>query len=438
MASAALLFGANTYAQNSYDQCGHNAAVDYNESVNPGYKQKVSDQYQDLLSRIKQNDGQRVGSVYTVPVVFHVVWNSSSPEQNLHDSVLLEQIVVLNEDYSRTNADTSVTRAVFDSIVSSADIQFVLACIDPNGNSTDGIVRVETAETFGGGFFPDMADISRIQHDSSGGSDAWDPTSYFNIWIGDINGGGTPSLLGIATPPPNLPNWPAGSTPAELTDGAIIQYNAFSRNNPNTLDVGGGPIVVNGRTVTHEAGHYLGVRHTAENTFGGILGSICGDDDGLDDTPNCDQSQQGCDHTRNSCTDNIGSFGDLPDMVENYMDYSDADCQNSFTLGQTAIMRSVLENERATLLTSNGLSGCSTSVIENNPLEAIELYPNPNNGLFNIVGNKIETIEVYNGLGQLVESYNKNVRQISIDKEGVYFVKMTSGNNSIVKKVIVQ
>src|SRR5690606_13243835 len=139
-----------------------------------------------------------------------------------------------------------------------------------------------------------------------------------------------------------LSNWPANSVPPELTDGAIIHYSAFGRNNPEAMP----GIVVNGRTVTHEVGHYLGVRHTAENTFGGILGSICGDDDGLTDTPNCDQSQRGCNVTRSSFTDASPVVGDLSVIVEKFMDYSDHDCQNSFTIGQINVMRRVMRAER--------------------------------------------------------------------------------------------
>ena len=55
------------------------------------------------------------------------------------------------------------------------------------------------------------------------------------------------------------------------------------------------------------------------------------DEDGIDDTPNAAQyGQNQCNHNINSCTD---SPYDFPDMVENYMDYSDPSCQNIFTKG---------------------------------------------------------------------------------------------------------
>ncbi len=428
------------YAQ-AYERCGHQAMIEYNETLVPGYQESANTSYQEFIERSKDYSNIESRETYVIPVVFHVVWNTNSPEQNLPDSVLHEQIVVLNEDYSRTNPDAANTRSVFDSIAAGTNMGFKLACVDPDGNFTDGIVRVETSTSFGGGFLPDMASISQIQYAVSGGSEAWDPTSYLNIWIGDINGGGTPSLLGIATPPPNLANWPANSTPAELADGAIVQYNSFGRNNPNTLDLGGGPLVVKGRTVTHEVGHYLGVRHTAENTFGGLFGSICGDDDGLTDTPNCDQSQQGCDFNRNSCSDNIGSFGDLPDMVENYMDYSDEECQNSFTLGQIAIIRSVLDNERNGLLTSNALSGCAFGIEDASLANQVSILPNPSNGRFLIDSDIDSGIRVYNSIGKIILSKDiigGRSEEINLVESGIYIVHITSNGKAITKKLVVR
>lgn len=429
-------FGFMANAQQISDQCGFNHVMDYQNSIIPNYKEQANTLYQNLLQKanIEQSSSKKTPVTYVIPVVFHVVWNSSTPAQNLADSVLFEQINVLNEDYSRTNLDTSNLRAEFLPLVGSADIQFQLACKDTNGNATNGIVRVETAATFGGGFFPDMASIGKIQDSNQGGSSPWNTSEYLNIWIGDINGGsGTPSLLGIATPPVGLSNWPANSVPAELQDGAIIQYNAFSRNNPNTIT----GIPVNGRTVTHEVGHYLGVRHCAENTFGGLLGSICGDDDGLTDTPNCDQSQQGCDVARNSCTDTIPGIGDLPDMVENYMDYSDQTCQNSFTLGQISIMRDVIDNNRAGLLTSPGIV-CPTSVEESNFADLFEVYPNPSFGYVNIKSNNLSNaiVTVYNGLGQVIENTNIEVGRINLPNKGIYFIKVSSGKDAIIKKIV--
>ena len=41
---------------------------------------------------------------------------------------------------------------------------------------------------------------------------------------------------------------------------------------------------------------------------------------------------------------------DLPDLIENHMDYSSESCSNMFTMEQSIIMRGVLENERIDLI----------------------------------------------------------------------------------------
>ncbi|MBK9355768.1 MAG: hypothetical protein IPN09_17915 [Bacteroidetes bacterium] len=67
-------------------------------------------------------------------------------------------------------------------------------------------------------------------------------------------------------------------------------------------------------------------------------------------TPNFTENSQvsGCNPTKNTCRRN--QPGDLPDMWENYMDYSSEECQVAFTNDQITIMRGVLEGPRALLL----------------------------------------------------------------------------------------
>src|SRR5690606_22725573 len=163
-------------------------------------------------------------------------------------------------------------------------------------------------------------------------------------------------------------HWPAGTIDG-LSDGVVIQFQCFGSNNPNPLpnpDGSGDILEVLGRTVTHEVGHYLGLRH--------IWGDgDCTAQDGVDDTPNATgQSDFDCDASKNTCVDNI--FGvDLPDMIENYMDYSAEDCQNSFTQGQVDIMHGVLDNERYDLVHGNPASVSTLDEI------SLSIFPNPAN-----------------------------------------------------------
>jgi PKD repeat protein len=93
-----------------------------------------------------------------------------------------------------------------------------------------------------------------------------------------------------------------------------------------------------GRTLTHETGHWLGLRH--------IWGDGVCAEDFVADTPPADGPSRGCQVGRVSC-------GNV-NMVQNYMDYSDDACFNIFTNGQKARMRTVMEvsPRRSTLRTS--------------------------------------------------------------------------------------
>ena len=74
----------------------------------------------------------------------------------------------------------------------------------------------------------------------------------------------------------------------------------------------------------------------------------------------------------------------------------------------------------------------------------VTIYPNPNNGQFNIALNlNVNTvnIEVLNSLGQVVAQYNdvdaNTTQTINLDQvaEGMYYIRVSSNNNIIVKKV---
>src|SRR5688572_25307566 len=86
----------------------------------------------------------RVG-ITRIPVVVHVVWNTQA--QNISDAQIRSQIDVLNQDFRRTNPDSSQVPQVWQPIVADARIEFLLATTDPNGSPTSGITRTQTERT---------------------------------------------------------------------------------------------------------------------------------------------------------------------------------------------------------------------------------------------------------------------------------------------------
>jgi hypothetical protein len=285
----------------------------------------------------KQNS-QNQRAVVSIPIVFHLIHNNDAA--NLNAIYVNEQIKQLNNDFRKLGSGSNSSPVGADT-----EIEFCAAVIDPNGNAMaePGIDRVNRSTA---GFT--APPYSRSYYESTiKPNTIWDPNQYCNVWVSDLGGG----LLGYAQFPEAsfLPGIGTGNGGAS-TDGVVVLYSSVGSTDvphPN------GGVYAAGRTLTHEIGHWLGLRH--------IWGDgNCNADDYCDDTPRASGSTSGC-PTKNSCNDlNYGASSDPNDMVENYMDYSYDLCMNIFTVDQKARMQAVLANSvrRASLLSSAKCANC--------------------------------------------------------------------------------
>ncbi len=393
--------------------------------------------YPELLNAYRANStgamAKTTGVVYDIPVVFHIVYKSAT--FNIPDSVIANQLTILNQAYRKQHADTGNVRSYFKPLSGDAEIQFHLAAVDPLGNPSTGITRTLSTRNYFGTSTGDLDSLERIKRTSEGGIDPWPTNRYLNIWIGNLSDAqGQLNVLGYGIPPLNpLPNnWPAGSEVelAGLVDGVVIQTHAAGSNSSLNAALQG--IYSKGRAMVHEVGHYLGLQHV----FGGNDGvtATCAAiiDDGIGDTP--DQALYSFDansgfacppDTKNSC--GAGNPGDLPDMWEDYMDYTRDACQTMFTNGQIAVMRLVLANQR-------GILGSPQSVNNESVFHSVSVFPNPSGNNLSIAwtGN-IDKLTIYNFMGEKVLTLNgtaANAKTYDISKltPGNYLLILDENN----------
>lgn len=280
---------------------------------------------------------EKRGGVRTIPVVVHLIQTSSTVI--ITDARVQSQITVLNEDYRRTNSDASNTRAVFQSVATDTEIEFCLATIDPDGCPSTGINRIVSSTLATG-----HARTSETQLKALG---QWDPTRYLNIWVPETMQG---QLIGYSTFPPGLASSP------EL-DGVVIGGPFFGRG-------AGVPLgdYDQGRTTTHEIGHWLGLEHPWLSGCTGTTPASCATagDYICDTPPQAVAHTGGCPTGENTCSETPN----LPDIVENYMQYTEDVCMNMFTEDQRDRMFFFLDSTRLNVWSAANLTatGCDGTV----------------------------------------------------------------------------
>ncbi len=210
----------------------------------------------------------------TIPVIFHVLYNTV--DQQIPDSQIQALLDELNEGFSGKMDISNVPAEFAGAIGGDTGIRFILAGTLPDGSSPVKNVPTNTRV------------FKYNKRKAFEESPIYSPDSYLNVYVCNTNTG--------------------AYTPTESRyHGIVLDYTLAKPGN---------------KTLIHEAGHWLGLRH--------IFGSkwLCRDGDGLADTPP-QKKYFGCE-------DRVNCQGRI--MSTNFMGYG-GDCRNFFTWDQIAVMR---------------------------------------------------------------------------------------------------
>lgn len=268
--------------------------------------------------RAQKKSGRTQGGVVYIPIIVHVVHNGEAvgTGTNISRAQVLSQIEVLNEDFRKKQGTPG--GASTNPVAADIEIEF---CLSPIGQSGETLAEPGIHRYNGG-----RTDWSQEQIESQlKPNTIWNPNKFYNIWTVKF-GAANSNLIGYAQFPDQsgLSGLNVSGGPAS-TDGVVIRYQSFGSTDKGDFKVMVAPYN-KGRTLSHETGHWLGLRH--------IWGDGNCADDFVSDTPTQQSASSGCQIGRLSCNST--------NMVQNYMDYSDDACMNLFTEGQKARMQAVI------------------------------------------------------------------------------------------------
>ena len=259
---------------------GGRAGADHRE-LSAKEQAAIEKRTKEILANKRKQPGAAPAAGAGVPVYVHVMADANGVG-DVTDAQITQQIAELNQDYAGGES----------SAASNTGFTFSLAGVNRYFNSTWHKDRQSTAY--------------RAQT-RQGGANA------LNIWLVDF------SYLGIATFP-----WDYSKNPG--IDGIRVNYTSLPGGSATNFN--------QGKTASHEAGHWFGLYHTFQ-------GGCTTTNDEVSDTPAQASPTSGCPAGRDSCS--------LPglDPIHNYMDYSYDPCYDQFTSGQTTRMQQMFSAYRA-------------------------------------------------------------------------------------------
>ena len=308
------------------------------------YLRKEIEAEQKIAQYISQSQLRSSSSIYTIPVVVHVLHLGEllGVGTNISDAQIQSAITNLNDVYRGQTAGSPVD----------FEIEFALAQQDPNCMAHSGINRINASSVpnYSSGGVDYYSDGGEADQDVLKNLSRWPETEYFNIWIvSEIeNNNGGFGIQGYA-------NFFTGSA----MEGSVMMASVFGFDPTSAQSSFNLNAPRDNSTVVHEIGHYLHLHHT-------FKGDGDADDDGIGDACPGDVTigvdSDGCTDTEphkrytSQCksgllNDCIGAtFGD--NTAKNFMSY--ASCQDRLTSDQKTRSRAMLATSGISLIYSKG------------------------------------------------------------------------------------
>jgi hypothetical protein len=286
--------GAQSHDHIAGRQCASMEVLQRQLQEDPSLQSRMDEIQRQLVNNQNMMQmGRLVNGVYEIPVVVNVLYKPTA--ENISLAQIQSQIDVLNEDFGATNADITKVPSTFTGVkAGNTNIRFVLETVN----------RKATTKT-------SWSTNDAVKKTASGGLDPTAPTTKLNLWCCTLGNG----ILGYA-------QFPGG---ASATDGVVILNSAFG--SKSKCPTGYFTATYNqGRTATHEVGHWMNLRH--------IWGDATCGSDLVNDTPTHNTANYGCPASghKSTCT------GTPIEMTMNYMDYTDDLCMYMFSAGQKSRM----------------------------------------------------------------------------------------------------
>ncbi|MDZ4666238.1 MAG: zinc-dependent metalloprotease [Bacteroidota bacterium] len=358
---------------------------------------------------------------YVIPVVFHVYGTTQSGKP-INNSVINFALAAMNLDFHGLNSDFNSVHQLFQSSKGSMpDVTFALALLDPNGNTTTGVVYHPVAAGFG----------NSSGYDTQIAADAWDNFKYMNIYIqNDLYDDAVFTNSGIA--------WYPNTTMSNNKTARIVYNGAYLGANTSTEFAS---------VLTHEYGHWLNLLHT-------FSGGCTMPNDNVADTPECDYSSLNYTCHATPTDTYPANCNSITVNAENYMDYSGAyGCYKMFSIGQVARMYTALQHpSRISLwqpsnLVATGLSQlCSSTgiiTLSSNQFN-VNVYPNTAGDLLTILSSEVSVETNYTITDQLgrtvlygkLNSTHQNINVTHLVPAIYYFNVQEKGKLLASRKII--